>query len=380
MLYGPIELNRAEPSSSSSSASLAISLPRIVLHQPQMCASLLLLLFAALGLLVSPLWFSLHLLDLLGRSANLQYVARSITTHGGAILVTAAFGAIVVYIYAVAGFGLLPSTAFAALPSSNGDDEGEYCGNLAFCWMEALNQGLRGGDIGVLMHEAGAHGDSSWSDYLSVVAYQLSFYCLIVVLLLSVVLGIVVDTFSQLRAEEHEKRRHMNAECFICGIDRATLDAQADGSVGGGFESHIRCEHNMWSYIFLLVHLKEKEPLQCNGWEHYVLRKLEKQDHSFLPSALSYRDSETHASAREDSNDERLAAMEASLSGALHHMAVLADRSERTEKLLERLSRVHTDSTAGSSQRSTGLQSQRSAGTAFYSRAKSERRKASNSK
>ena len=42
-----------------------------------------------------------------------------------------------------------------------------------------------------------------------------------------------VDSFSSLRADQQMIRHSMQTTCFICGIDRFTLDTK-----GGGFEHH----------------------------------------------------------------------------------------------------------------------------------------------
>ena len=70
---------------------------------------------------------------------------------------------------------------------------------------------------------------------------------------LSIIFGIIIDTFSQLRTEYQEKKKHMEGVCFICGVDRLTLDTQ-----GSGFDKHIRDEHNMWQYAFALIHIRSR--------------------------------------------------------------------------------------------------------------------------
>jgi hypothetical protein len=55
---------------------------------------------------------------------------------------------------------------------------------------------------------------------------------------------------------------HMDNQCFICGIDRFTFDTK-----GKGFDAHIAHDHNMWGYLQLLVHLREKDENDFNGWE-----------------------------------------------------------------------------------------------------------------
>ena len=70
----------------------------------------------------------------------------------------------------------------------------------------------------------------------------------------------------------------MENTCFVCGVDRFTFDTK-----GGGFERHIWYDHNMWNYLFMIVHLREKEPTEYNGWEQYVADKMNARDTSFFP-------------------------------------------------------------------------------------------------
>jgi inositol 1,4,5-triphosphate receptor type 1 len=90
--------------------------------------------------------------------------------------------------------------------------------------------------------------------------------------------GIIIDTFGELRSERAAKKAHMDNQCFICGIDRFTFDTK-----GKGFDAHIAHDHNMWGYLQLLVHLREKDENDFNGWESYVYKKVLAGDVSFMP-------------------------------------------------------------------------------------------------
>ena len=79
------------------------------------------------------------------------------------------------------------------------------------------------------------HLQDNWHHYLSVWLYQFAFWVVVVVVLLSVVFGIILDTFGELRGEKAAKKAHMENTCFICGIDRFTFDTK-----GEGFDDHIR--------------------------------------------------------------------------------------------------------------------------------------------
>jgi hypothetical protein len=55
-----------------------------------------------------------------------------------------------------------------------------------------------------------------------------------------VVFGIIIDTFSDLRDQEKDKRAEMLSVCFICNLQREQFDRE-----GNGFENHIKHDHNV---------------------------------------------------------------------------------------------------------------------------------------
>lgn len=70
-----------------------------------------------------------------------------------------------------------------------------------------------------------------------------------------------------------------NNKCFICNIERHIFDKLPDY----GFARHIENDHNMWKYIFFLVHLQAKDSTEYTGIESYVSAKFETLDMSWLP-------------------------------------------------------------------------------------------------
>ena len=94
----------------------------------------------------------------------------------------------------------------------------------------------------------------------------------------AVVFGIIIDTFGTLRDEEKDKRQDMTSRCFICGISREEFDRH-----GNGFVAHIKADHNMWQYLFLVVHLRSKEDTEMDGLESYVKNMLADDDHAWFP-------------------------------------------------------------------------------------------------
>jgi len=67
--------------------------------------------------------------------------------------------------------------------------------------------------------------------------------------------------------------------CFICNYERLIFDKETEG----GFERHIKADHNLWQYMFYIVHLETKDSSDHTGIETYVTNKLKEQDFSWIP-------------------------------------------------------------------------------------------------
>ena len=129
------------------------------------------------GLVFSPLFFCFHLLDIVNKSNDLQAVFQAVTLNGRSIVLTAVFGFIVVWIYAIIGFAFMPG-AFVD------DDNVEMCPDVFVCWITAL-MALAPGDMAEVM-ERPASTDPT---YPLVVAYTFTYYIVVVLVLLNVIFG-----------------------------------------------------------------------------------------------------------------------------------------------------------------------------------------------
>jgi len=101
-------------------------------------------------------------------------------------------------------------------------------------------------------------------------AYTLLFWIWVSAVCLELVFGVIIDAFKQLREAREEVEKDVVSKCFICGIDRNQFDLARSG----GFALHCKEEHNMWLYMYYLIHIKEKESLHWNGVEKYVATKV----------------------------------------------------------------------------------------------------------
>jgi hypothetical protein len=147
------------------------------------------------------------------------------------------------------------------------------CQSLYSCWKFTLLFGWSG-DFGPTMQQG---LDSQWVFYY---LYDLA----IRFVLLNVVRGITVDTFSELRELKIERLRDTKETCFICGIDKQVFDRD---KLSRGFAVHIKEEHNLWNYIFFIIYLWEQDKDDDDGLEHYVRRCVVANDITWMPSQIS---------------------------------------------------------------------------------------------
>jgi hypothetical protein len=228
-------------------------------------------IFAVCGNLVSPFFLCLHLFDLVYRSETLKNVLRAVTFNGQQLLMTAMLCLIIIYVYAIIGFALLRNNYF----NDDFSDE-RMCDKLLDCLMVTVREGLiNGGGMGDYLQPRAV---SDIGPYLGRFFFDLSFFVLIIIILLNVIFGIIIDTFAAMREVTDSKANDMKTVCFICGNDRPTMDRN-----GSGFDNHIEKEHNMWKYAFYIVYLLQKDPTEYTGLETFVFKMIEEEDMNFYP-------------------------------------------------------------------------------------------------
>ncbi|VDK64075.1 unnamed protein product, partial [Onchocerca ochengi] len=224
------------------------------------------LLICIQGLFVHPLFYALLLFDIVASEETLRNVIRSVTRNWRSIIMTGLLAVILVYLFSIIGYLYfqkdfqlvvdelddsekdnvvaenLPSMECIHLQSSifrqyinqnmcsemkNSrsnqpiDDKGELkvwsCQTLRMCILTTLNWGLRnGGGIGDVLRNVAPHEES----FLSRIIYDMTFFIVIIVIVLNLVFGVIIDTFGDLRAERNEKVDQLRNNCFICGLER----------------------------------------------------------------------------------------------------------------------------------------------------------------
>jgi hypothetical protein len=107
------------------------------------------------------------------------------------------------------------------------------------------------------------------------------YYLFVILMLLNIVFGIIIDTFSSLRASKLERLTDTTEVCFICGIDKQVFDRASPEP--DGFSTHITIDHNMWNYLYYIFMLWEQDRDDDDGLEQYVRRAIDKDEIIWFP-------------------------------------------------------------------------------------------------
>ena len=140
----------------------------------------------------------------------------------------------------------------------------------------SLSLGIRaGGGIGDVIFPA-VRKDKYYELRL---IFDITFFIIVIIIMLNIFFGIIVDTFAELRDARREIEHDIENFCFVCG--RAKHEFELRGS---GWNQHIQIEHNVWAYLAYILYIKRKPITECDGIEKYVKNKLMQNDITFFPT------------------------------------------------------------------------------------------------
>lgn len=180
------------------------------------------LLFGICGNLISPFFICFHLVDLVYTSETLKNVLRAVTFNGQQLMMTAMLGLLILWMYSIIAFTMLRQNYVNEdLPGAR------MCDTLLDCFMVTTREGLiMGGGMGdYLPGRAISHFDS----YMGRWAFDLTQFLLVIIVLLNIIFGIIIDTFSAMREATETAASDMKNVCTMCGLERADLDRNGSG-------------------------------------------------------------------------------------------------------------------------------------------------------
>jgi hypothetical protein len=114
--------------------------------------------------------------------------------------------------------------------------------------------------------------------YFTSVFYNLGYYIVIIMILGNIILGLIVDTFAELRDSKNQFDYDTYNVCFICQLDRDTsLQKFID------FNKHMHEDHLLWNYVAFICFLKLTNSYDFTHLEYLAYHKLNSLDITWIP-------------------------------------------------------------------------------------------------
>lgn len=170
-------------------------------------------LFAFFGIFFHVFFFAFHLYEIMNQFQTCRIFIQSITKPYKQLILTFIFYNILVYEFSVLGY-----VYFWKFYRPTGQ-AGNYCNSMLECYMTVFDQtNKEPGGVGSFL-DIISGPEAAFMDSLRVL-YDFGFKFLVPIIMLSIVKGIIVDTFGALREKDQDTTQDMESRCFICGLEK----------------------------------------------------------------------------------------------------------------------------------------------------------------
>lgn len=223
-------------------------------------------------------------------------------------------------------------------PEDGGSWEGDplqktECNNLSECFIMQIHYGLRQGGLLEFTATGGGYDykelKGEQKGWVWKVAFDLSFWLIITVFMMNIILGIIVDTFSELRGQQVEREGKLKDYCFLSDLHRSQFDQlyAKSNDESHTFAYHTKHNMNMWSYVKFIAYLKHKDPVDYTGPEAYIADLLEDNSAAWIPWNKCINLEED-----EEEEDGDAAALRAELDEMKNQMKAIASAMQATKR------------------------------------------------
>lgn len=146
-----------------------------------------------------------------------------------------------------------------------------------YCFLVHVDYGLRtDGGMGEHLGKRSFTHDAKY--YVGRFFYNLLYFLIVDVILLSIIFGIIIDAFAELRDRSLKIEDDKKNICFICGAKKEQLEKKCIN-----FNEHCEKDHNMWTYAEYIIGLKFVDKQETNAINSYVIEQVEKKQIAWFP-------------------------------------------------------------------------------------------------
>jgi hypothetical protein len=221
--------------------------------------------------------YSFFLLAILDLNQTLKGISFSIRTKGPELLASFCLLIFIVYFYTNIGFFFLNDNFSADIEDDIPDN---YCLSLSFCFLTNFDAGIRArGGAGDQMVRISY--ERNYTLYLCRLIYDLSYFLICIIIMIDLIFGIILGTFSEMREEERKHDNDRINHCFICHITREIIEKKRED-----FKFHRNEKHFLWKYVEYMIFLKFSDMHELNAFNSFAKINLDKKNSCFLPSCL----------------------------------------------------------------------------------------------
>lgn len=172
-----------------------------ILLKPAPCNMLFHVILCLFGALSGSYFIlSLNLLLIINISRTTKFVVKATFLHVDQLVLTLVLTVFIVYTYSI----IIASSYYEGLQYNEDTDKFDVCKDLYTCFIFTINLGLRNG--GGIADSMSIEPVSNTRFYVKSL-HDVSFFLVVNVIALNIIFGIIIDTFSQLRDEEHERSK-----------------------------------------------------------------------------------------------------------------------------------------------------------------------------
>ena len=240
--------------------------------------------------------YAFLLVAILNLNTTLKSIIASIKVKGPELGASFLLLIFLVYFYSNLGFFYLNDNFDADIEDDIPDN---YCLCLSFCFMTNFDAGIRarGGAADQMVRIS---FERHTFLYVIRLIYDITYFLINIIIMIDLVFGIILGTFSKMIEEERECDNDKINHCFICHITREIIEKRKEN-----FQFHREKRHNLWNYINYMLFLKFSDVNKLNVTNLFTKMNLDNKNICFLPSYLdNYEEDEKDKEKDEEEKEE----------------------------------------------------------------------------
>ena len=239
--------------------------------------------------------YAFLLVSIVNLNTTLKGIISSIQVKGPELGASFLLLIFLVYFYSNLGFFYLNDNFAADIENDIPDN---YCLCLSFCFMTNFDAGIRarGGAADQMIRIS---FERNTFLYTMRFFYDITYFLICIIIMIDLVFGIILGTFSEMREEERLSDNDKINHCFMCHITREIIEKKKED-----FQYHREKRHNLWTYVDYMIFLKFSELRSLNAINLFARMNLDNKNICFLPSYQDNFGEEEQKTKKEKEKEE----------------------------------------------------------------------------